>query len=573
MRKTFGTIALLLALLATSCSAYADSGTTPTVTITQRGPIETISSTGVMVGVREATIGTKLAFVSSDGSKLTLRDAQGTLYRIAQSATDYTAGQQSSTTPRPETTSGPAPFQEVDATGQGTSEDDAFKQAVNDAVRQVVGTLVSAENVINNDRVIKDEVLTLSNGFVEKVLSQDKTKLDDGTWQVKLKCIVRKGQLYGRLQEVKVPTVKFEGASLFADVVSQQSAEKDAAAMLAEAILGWNGSCYKAVSLSTKPDIIDQNQESVRIRMPCRVTLERSIYEKQFLGKLKNLLETIAIGKPVETSSTIMAKGMSGMTPGQWYQYEQEWRNRAEENIHWLKHNHVTEINLDGVPHSYLIKTSVVEIAGGRGIFLDDETSEREVQAHLLVDENPVQLTIFAAFFDSAGECLLIRKLGSMNTATRIRFFSDPPRLDFPNPYSINISPEIIVSSDSQDFQATTTIPVKYLSQISKIELHVSSELNYPMILKQLPAEAPGGFVFLPSENRPDGLLFFAKPNEKRDVFRKVDGDDICYLDVSFGWTKLVSRGCDCFYLPTLEIPNGQPLESSGSMQPAAPNP
>ena len=132
--------------------------------------------------------------------------------------------------------SGPAPLQEVQATGAGATEDEAFKQAVVDAVRQVVGTLVSAENVVKNDRVIKDEVLTLSDGFVEKVLNQDKTKLDDGTWQVKLKCVVRKGQLYGKLQEANVPTVKFDGVSMFADVVSQSNFRQDAHKMLAKAV-------------------------------------------------------------------------------------------------------------------------------------------------------------------------------------------------------------------------------------------------------------------------------------------------------------------------------------------------
>ena len=102
-------------------------------------------------------------------------------------------------------------MQEVEATGEGANANEAFKQAVNDAIRQVVGTLVSAENLVNNDRVLKDEVLTLSDGSVEKVISQEKVKSDNGTWQVKLKCIVRKGQLYGKLQESKLPTVKFDG--------------------------------------------------------------------------------------------------------------------------------------------------------------------------------------------------------------------------------------------------------------------------------------------------------------------------------------------------------------------------
>ena len=82
-------------------------------------------------------------------------------------------------------------LEEVESIGEGVSENDAFKQAVVDAVRQVTGTLVASETLIEDEEVIKDEVLTLSNGFVEKVLEQKKTKNSDGTWTVKLKCVVR----------------------------------------------------------------------------------------------------------------------------------------------------------------------------------------------------------------------------------------------------------------------------------------------------------------------------------------------------------------------------------------------
>ena len=124
--------------------------------------------------------------------------------------------------------SGPPTFVIADVTGRGSTEDAAFKQAVVEAVRSVVGTLVTAENVVANDQVIQDKVLTLSNGFVEKVLEQKKRQITDGTYEVALKCIIRKGQLYGSLKNAKVPTMKFDGISLFADAVSQVDFKKNA---------------------------------------------------------------------------------------------------------------------------------------------------------------------------------------------------------------------------------------------------------------------------------------------------------------------------------------------------------
>lgn len=70
-----------------------------TVTITQRSPIETLSSSGAVIGVTESTQGTHFTLISADGNKVTLQDAQGVHYRIAQASTDYTASTTSTAPP------------------------------------------------------------------------------------------------------------------------------------------------------------------------------------------------------------------------------------------------------------------------------------------------------------------------------------------------------------------------------------------------------------------------------------------------------------------------------------------
>ena len=408
--------------------------------------------------------------------------------------------------------SGPPPMQEVEATGQAADADAAFKQAVNDAVRQVVGTLVSAENVVNNERVIKDQVLTLSDGFVEKVLNQDKTKLDDGTWQVKLKCIVRKGQLYGRLQEVKVPTVKFEGVSLFADVVSQQTVEKDSAALLAEAFLGWNGSMYEAVSLSSKPEIIEKSEETitrinnvevktneatVQIRMSCRVTLNRAVYEKQFLAKLTNVLETLAMEKE---AGNINPRNDFKMFKSHFQQ-------------HW--HDHQKVICIDGATDNYVVKDDALRsILRSANISFFNSESDTGSSLH-----------IFAVFRDSAGSCLLIRDIngGKLN-----RVMAEGTTYFIVSPSPGN--------SDARDFNFDASIPMKYLSRITKIELHVATALDGYLTSNKLPLEANGGFVY--RDNKNTGWLWkFVKASDKRNF------------------------GNEFFYIPTLQMGDSQSEE------------
>ena len=71
------------------------------VTITKRVPIQAVSADGSMLGVTESTIGTKMTWVSSTGSSLTLKDAQGALYRVDVAATDYVASATPAASPSP----------------------------------------------------------------------------------------------------------------------------------------------------------------------------------------------------------------------------------------------------------------------------------------------------------------------------------------------------------------------------------------------------------------------------------------------------------------------------------------
>ena len=218
-------------------------------------------------------------------------------------------------------------MQELQATGAGATEDEAFKQAVVDAVRQVVGTLVSAENVINNDRVIKDEVLTLSDGFVEKVLSQDKAKLDDGTWQVKLKCIVRKGQLFGKLQKANVPTIKFDGVSMFADVISQSHFRGDANKMLAKAVREFfrgYPSIYKYEC--EKPELVHAGDQTTTVKIKYRRKVDEERYYNALLPPLREALKGAA-KEVLSITSDKLRKRIVALDPPN----HRDWAERAQD--------------------------------------------------------------------------------------------------------------------------------------------------------------------------------------------------------------------------------------------------
>ena len=201
--------------------------------------------------------------------------------------------------------SGPPAFAETEVTGRGATEDEAFKQAVVEAVRSVVGTLVTAENVVSNDQVIKDKVLTLSNGFVEKVLEQKKQKLTDGTYEVALKCVVRKGQLYGTLKEANVPTVKFDGVSMFADVLSQVDFKKNAVKNLQVAF----GKFYAElpslyVFTASKPEVVKTDDITSAIKIQYSGSINYKRYYEEMVPALCDVLSRAASQTQPQASDT-----------------------------------------------------------------------------------------------------------------------------------------------------------------------------------------------------------------------------------------------------------------------------
>ncbi len=383
-------------------------------------------------------------------------------------------GQEPAATTAQKAPKGVPALQEVEATGTGATENEAFKQAVVDAVRQVVGTLVSAENVVMNDRVIKDEVLTLSNGFVEKVLTQDKSRMADGTWQVKLTCTVRKGQLYGKLRGANIRTINFEGDSIFADVVSQISLEKEAAALLTRAMLEWNGDLYEAVSISSKPEIVSKSDESVKIRMACRVTLRRTVYESHFVPRLKKLFESLAIDK------------FAGVL------------NRDQERN--LLSAEKMPIHINGAEEGYVFPSKTIKA-------LTDRTRTEWLGAN-----GGVSLVVFAVFRESSGACVLIRKhKKELYTGTRkLGSFYITPR------FSSGSADE--PDSDSQFINFDVEIPIESLAKITKIELHVHTTLDRRLTYNNLPTDAP---VLFDASNGGVNFIRFKPGGKVKDVGEK----------------------------------------------------
>ena len=85
----------------------------------------------------------------------------------------------------------------VTVSGYGNSPDDAERSAIQKAVRKAIGEFVDAETIAQNGELIKDEVLTYSDGFVEskKILTGPEKDPDLGVFAVTIEAKVVRNKL------------------------------------------------------------------------------------------------------------------------------------------------------------------------------------------------------------------------------------------------------------------------------------------------------------------------------------------------------------------------------------------
>lgn len=106
------------------------------------------------------------------------------------------------------------------SSGQGKTQDEAKQSALRNAIEQAFGTFVSSKTEILNDNLIKDEIVSVSNGNIQKYEVLSEVKLPDGSCATTLKATVSITKLT-TFAENKGFNVEFKG-SLFAFNINQQ---------------------------------------------------------------------------------------------------------------------------------------------------------------------------------------------------------------------------------------------------------------------------------------------------------------------------------------------------------------
>lgn len=203
---------------------------------------------------------------------------------------------------------GAEPTITVVATGLGVTPDEALKAAFSSAVQQAVGTVVDAETLVRNDQLVKDQILTYSNAYIT---SFDKVAEGAGTGgliEVKIKAVVRKGQLIQKLREVNVTVAEVQGQSLFAEAFTQRQERASATELVNKALEGLPERLLLAQLVSEKPKILKNDASGVTAEWTVRLGFNMQEYYRSVVPALNGALSAVAKKKgdhPVVTVATV----------------------------------------------------------------------------------------------------------------------------------------------------------------------------------------------------------------------------------------------------------------------------
>ncbi len=179
---------------------------------------------------------------------------------------------------------------EVSAKGQGESVEAAKKDAVRNAIKQAVGELVGTKTLVENDELVQDKILTLSNAMVEKAEYGSAKSIGGGLVEVPVKARVKKGQLNRELKKIGVTKGRIDGESIAIKLGTGKERVANAEKFLVERFRDFPGNIVEGVMLAKKdgtPDIeVNEDTGHVFANVGLRVNMENYLKWTQALCEL-----------------------------------------------------------------------------------------------------------------------------------------------------------------------------------------------------------------------------------------------------------------------------------------------
>lgn len=187
--------------------------------------------------------------------------------------------------------------------GTGTNKMEALKDAYRDAVERAVGLYVDVEQMVENEDLVKDQILTQSNAYIEKYRIVKENTDSNGLIAITIVAEVRKRDLARKIRGAMLSnTVDLSGISknLHAQIVTDFKAKDDALAIVRNELKDLHPlkQLFKISLVSTKPVVesVKEDSSMVRLWYPVKFEIDADRYYKEFVPRWTRILEQIKTG-------------------------------------------------------------------------------------------------------------------------------------------------------------------------------------------------------------------------------------------------------------------------------------
>ena len=186
--------------------------------------------------------------------------------------------------------------------GCGADKTEALKDAYRDAVERAVGFYVDAEQMVKNEELVTDQILTQSNAYIEKYVVAKEESSPNGLVTVAILADVRKRALTKKIRDI-MPSNNIDlrdvSKNLHAQIVTDFKANDDAVAIVKNELSGLQPlkQLMKLTLEATKPVVepVKEDTSLVRLWYPVKVEVDAAKYYKEFAPRWSRILEQIKI--------------------------------------------------------------------------------------------------------------------------------------------------------------------------------------------------------------------------------------------------------------------------------------
>ena len=188
---------------------------------------------------------------------------------------------------------------EVVATGVGSDPESALQNAFSHAIEQAVGVLVDAETIVKNDKLVRDEILTHSRGYVERHEVVVRWTAD-GLHHCRVRARVAATKLAEKLEASRIALRDLPGERWYLEIMHRFKTEANAAKMLENVLREYTLDRLFKCEVR-QPQTVEQDTTHAKLRISASLVPDMENWEKfrqhimPLLDRFKSAHEVIEV--------------------------------------------------------------------------------------------------------------------------------------------------------------------------------------------------------------------------------------------------------------------------------------